>query len=47
LNGTHGLLGDADDVSLCGDNINTIKKNREAPIDASKDVGTEVNTVKT
>jgi hypothetical protein len=46
LNGTHGLLVYAD-VSLFGDNVNTIKKNREAPIDASKDVSREVNAVKT
>jgi hypothetical protein len=47
LNGTHGLLIYADDVSLFGDNINTIKKPGEAPIPASKDSGREVNTVKT
>jgi hypothetical protein len=33
----------ADDVNLLGDNIDTIKKNRENLIDASKDVALEVN----
>jgi hypothetical protein len=32
------------DVSLLGDNIDTIKKNMETLIDASKEVGLEVNT---
>jgi hypothetical protein len=36
LNGTHQLLAYADDVNLLGDN-NTIKKNMETLIDASKE----------
>jgi hypothetical protein len=35
LNGTHQLLIYADDVSLLGDNIDTIKKNKETLIGAS------------
>jgi hypothetical protein len=47
LNGTHQLLVYADDVNLLGDNIDAIKKNMETLIDASKEVGLEVNTKKT
>jgi hypothetical protein len=46
LNGTHQLLVYADDMNLLGDNIDTIKKNVETIIDASKEVGLEVNTEK-
>jgi hypothetical protein len=38
LNGTHQLLAYADDVNLLGDNVDTIKKNTETLIDASKEV---------
>jgi hypothetical protein len=37
MNGTHQLLAYVDDVNLLGDNIDTIKKNTETLIDASKE----------
>jgi hypothetical protein len=47
LNGTPQLLIYADDVNLLSDNIDTIKKNTEAIIDAIKVVGLEINTEET
>jgi hypothetical protein len=46
LNGTLQLLDYADDVNLLGDNIDTINKNMQTLIDASKEVGLEVNIQK-
>jgi hypothetical protein len=46
FNGTHQLLVYADDVNLLGDK-NTIKNNTLTLIDASKEVGLEVNTEET
>jgi hypothetical protein len=43
LNGTHQLLAYADDVSLLGD---TVKKNTETLINASREVGLEINAEK-
>jgi hypothetical protein len=37
----------ADDVNLLGDDIDTIKRNTQILIDASEEVGLEVNTEKT
>jgi hypothetical protein len=47
LNGTHQLLVFGDGVNLLGDNVNTMNKNTEALIDASEEVGLEVDTEKT
>jgi hypothetical protein len=47
LKGTQKLLAYADDVNMLGENIDTIKKNTEALLDASKGVGLEVNPEKT
>jgi hypothetical protein len=47
LNRTHKLLAYADDVNIVGRNIDTMKKNTEALLDASKEVGLEVNPEKT
>jgi hypothetical protein len=40
LNGTHQLLVYADDMNLLGDNIDTLKKNRETLIDVSEEYRT-------
>jgi hypothetical protein len=47
LNGTHQLLVCADNVNLLGDNIDIIMKNKETLIEASKEVGLEINIEKT
>jgi hypothetical protein len=47
FNGTHQILAYADDVNLLGDNTDTIKKNIETLIDASKEVGLDINVEKT
>jgi hypothetical protein len=46
LNGTHQLLAYTDDVNLLGDNLDTIQRNIETLIDASKEVGLEINVEK-
>jgi hypothetical protein len=46
-NGTHQLLAYADDINIVGENIDTIQRNTKAPLDASKEIGLEVNPEKT
>jgi hypothetical protein len=46
-NWTHQLLVYADDVNLLGDNVNTIKENTETLLEASRDIGVEINAEKT
>jgi len=47
LNGTHKLLVYADDVKIMEGSVHTVKKNAEALIVASKEIGLEVNADKT
>jgi hypothetical protein len=47
LNGTHQLLVYADDDNLFGDSINTIEEHNKTLLEARRDVGLEINAVKT
>jgi hypothetical protein len=46
LNGTHQLLVYADDVNLLGDSVNTVKENSEILLEASNNIGLEINSEK-
>jgi hypothetical protein len=46
LNRTHQLLAYADDANIVEENIDTVKKNTKTLLDASKEVGLEVNPEK-
>jgi hypothetical protein len=46
LNGTHQLLAYAVDVNILGESAHTIKKNAEALVIASNEIGLEVNADK-
>jgi hypothetical protein len=47
LNGTHQLVVYAGDVNLLGDSVNTVKENSETLLEASRDIGLEINAEKT
>jgi hypothetical protein len=47
LNDTHQLIVYTDDVNILGGSVHVIKKNTEALVVASKEIGLEVNTEKT
>jgi hypothetical protein len=45
--GEHHLLIYANDINLLGDSVNTIKENSETLLEASRDIGLEINAEKT
>src|SRR5215469_16357772 len=47
LNGTHQLLAYADDVNILVGSVDTVKKNAEALVAATKEIGLQVNVHKT
>jgi hypothetical protein len=47
LNGTHQVFAYADDVNIVGENIDTIQRNTNTLLDATKEVGLEENPEKT
>ena len=47
LNGTHQILVYADDVNILGGSVYTIEENTVASVVVSKQIGLEINAVKT
>jgi hypothetical protein len=47
LNGAHQLLVYADDINLLGDITNTRRENTETHLEASRDIGLEINAKRT
>ena len=47
LNGTHQLLAYADHVNILGGSVDTVKKNAEALVAATREIGLEANADKT
>jgi hypothetical protein len=47
LNGTHHLLVYADDVNILERNVHAVKKNTEALVAATNEIGLEINAGKT
>ena len=47
LNAAHQLLAYADDVNILGGSVHTVKKNAEALVAATKEIGLEVKAHKT
>jgi hypothetical protein len=47
LNGTHQIFVYADDDNLLGDSVNTTKEDTENCIEASRDIGLEINAEQT
>ena len=47
LNSTHQLMAYADDLNILGGSVDTVKKNAEALVAATREIGLEANADKT